>query len=194
MSNLAETDPAKPWTLLPLLLSSLYHAEVTRRPRRISYRAEVQQVAQFLVSSYSGHPLLLGIHLPPLLRSPSRAQGGRYREFFTTGLVPTPDAGELAKKGLWYLHPWGGVRGIPGESPLYQADWRNRQQLPQTNQLSLSFLRLPFLPHSTSPPPRARHSHAAAGLPPPPGIRSPPGKRKQINSRGPAKSGELARD
>lgn len=67
MSNLAGTDPAEPCVLLPLLLSWLYRAGVTGRSGRTSYRTEIQQVAQFLVGSYSGHPLLLGIHLPPLL-------------------------------------------------------------------------------------------------------------------------------
>ncbi|KAL0601171.1 hypothetical protein AAY473_027364 [Plecturocebus cupreus] len=43
---------------------------------KLSYRTEVQQVAQLLVGPYSGHALLLGIHLRPLLASPRAEETG----------------------------------------------------------------------------------------------------------------------
>lgn len=50
-----------------------FFVNLSRTPRcrgKLSYRTEVQQVAQLLVGPYSGHALLLRIHLRPLLTGP----------------------------------------------------------------------------------------------------------------------------
>ena len=56
-----------------------FSVNLSRTPRcrgKLSYRTEVQQVAQLLVGPYSGHALLLGIHLRPLLTGPKAEKKG----------------------------------------------------------------------------------------------------------------------
>lgn len=60
-------------SLSPFSPSLAISGNLSRTPRgggKLSYRTEVQQVAQLLVGPYRGHALLLGIHLQPLLAGP----------------------------------------------------------------------------------------------------------------------------
>lgn len=60
-----------------------FSVNLSRTPRcfgELSYRTEVQQVAQLLVGPYSGHALLLGIHLRPLLTGPKAEKRGSARD------------------------------------------------------------------------------------------------------------------
>lgn len=150
---MAGTDPAEPCVLLPALPSWLHRAGVTGRSRRTPYRTEVQQVAQFLVGSYSGHPLLLGIHLPPLL---DHLLGDR--ESGTGSTSPRagtdPGSGKPAPGRRAAVPAPRGGAGNPRRTPLYRRT--DGTKLTNSAQVCSGSL---FPPIPLPPTPSRAHTH-----------------------------------